>query len=84
MPEARKLTVKGLKKILANPFYCINIHPSLFAKHRPLVDKKTWVKANVRGIKEEGAKEWLERLLSVLEGDYLANEDSEKGSEESA
>jgi len=58
---------KELEEIFANPFYAVNISPSLCAEHEPMVSKETWIKANARMIDEIGKEEWLKRLLSALE-----------------
>lgn len=60
---------KELEKMFANPFYAINILPSLSLEHEPMVSKETWVKANAKMIDEIGKEEWLKRLLDVLESD---------------
>lgn len=58
------------KKIISNPFYAIDIHPIFVEKHDKLIDKPTWVKANINLIKELGAEVYLTNLLSILEGNY--------------
>lgn len=55
------------KDIFINPFYAINISPSLIAEHEPMVSKEQWVKVNTKLIDELGKEEWLKQLLSVLE-----------------
>lgn len=54
------------KEIYINPFYAINIEPSLFAKHEVMVSEEQWVEVNVKLIDELGAKEWLTQLLHIL------------------
>ncbi len=55
------------KDIFINPFYAINISPSLLAEHEPMVSKEHWVEVNTKLIDELGKEEWLKQLLSVLE-----------------
>ena len=55
------------KDIFTNPFYAINISPSLAMEHEPMVSKEKWVQINARLIDEMGKEAWLEQLLSVLE-----------------
>ncbi|MFA6492613.1 MAG: hypothetical protein WCV58_00485 [Patescibacteria group bacterium] len=55
------------KDIFINPFYAINISPSLLTEHEPMVSKEKWVKVNAKLIDELGKEEWLKQLLSVLE-----------------
>jgi hypothetical protein len=64
-----------VKHMLINPYYAINFDPDLVTEHVPIVPESQWVKVNVHLIKELGTKEWLERLLAVLRGDYPRNPD---------
>ncbi len=66
-----KLTEQDLKKIFANPFYCINISEDLTVEHEPLISKEDWVKTNVKLVEEIGVERWLHTLLDVLEGGYV-------------
>lgn len=65
---------KELGEVFVNPFYAINISPSLVLKHEPMVSKDKWVKVNANLIDEMGKEEWLKRLLSALEVDRKDNE----------
>jgi hypothetical protein len=56
--------------MIINPYYAINISPDLAGEHEPLVTQDQWVQANLRLLDEIGAREWLEHLLAVLQGDY--------------
>jgi hypothetical protein len=58
---------KELEHMFTNPFYAINILPSLCLKHEPMVSKETWIKANAKMIDEIGKEAWLKRLLDTLE-----------------
>jgi hypothetical protein len=53
--------------IVANPFYAINIHPSLARSHVRALSESDWVRANARAISEFRAKRWLEQLLDSLQ-----------------
>lgn len=47
-----KLTVKELRMILANPFYCITVDETFIQEHEYLVSEEMWIKAAVNTIKE--------------------------------
>lgn len=55
-----------LKKVLANPYYAINLDASLGEEHEPIISEEDWVKANAKLIKEIGEEDWLYRLLDAL------------------
>lgn len=76
--ERKIMNEKDLEKIFANPFYAINILPSLCLEHEPLVSKETWIKANARLIDEIGKEEWLKQLLNVLESGGLPSDYMDK------
>ena len=57
----------AVAKMIANPFYAINIDPELCLPHQTLISKGDWIKANENLVKELGVKKWLETLLSNLE-----------------
>ncbi len=67
----KDITVEQLRRILANPFYAINIHPSMADEHEPLVSEEQWIKAGVVSIKENGAEVFLRDLLENLKGNYV-------------
>jgi hypothetical protein len=54
-------------EVLVNPFYAITFAPILCADHEPLIDRETWIRANVQLIEQLGAERWLRTLLEVLE-----------------
>jgi hypothetical protein len=62
-----------LKQQLINPYYAINFDPDFAIGHAPIVSESQWVKVNIRLIDELGSKEWLKRLLAVLQGDHPRN-----------
>lgn len=57
--------------MLANPFYAIEIAPSLGAPHDPLVPEDQWIAANVQTINEVGPEQWLRDLLDALKEDVI-------------
>jgi hypothetical protein len=59
--------------MLINPVYAVSINPDLTGRHESIVPRERWIEANERLISEIGAKEWLRRLLAVLEGDFPAS-----------
>jgi hypothetical protein len=56
--------------MLINPYYAINLAPGLADEHAPLIGSEQWIQANLKLIDKIGAREWLEHLLAVLQGDY--------------
>jgi hypothetical protein len=69
------MDTQDVEHMLINPFYAITIDPDLLVEHESLVSEAQWVAANVRLIDEIGAKAWLEKLLTVLQGDSPRNPD---------
>lgn len=69
---------KETAEMFANPFYAINILPSLCLEHEPMVSKETWIKANAKIIDEIGKEEWLKRLLTVLESGGSQGDQADK------
>lgn len=61
---------KELVNQLINPYYAINIDPNLATDHQLQVTEDQWIATNFKLIDEIGLHEWLQRLLSVLQGDY--------------
>lgn len=68
--ENNKLNELEIARIIANPFYAINIDQSLCEKHEPLIDEKTWIKTAKRLIEEDGIDLFLWNLLENLKGNY--------------
>ena len=64
-----------LKDMLINPYCAINLAPDMAEKHEPLVSESQWIEVNLKLIDEVGAREWLERLLAVLQGAGPLNPD---------
>lgn len=71
-----KLTVAHLHRILANPFYCIDIDPTLCVQHPKMITKEEFVRVAVNYVKENGVKKYVENLLANLEGDYIVSDES--------
>jgi len=83
--DSGKLSMHDFKKLMANPYYAINIDPDLATLHEPMISKKEWATIMARNIleDEDGDKiaiedlegsivEWMIRLLEVLEGDFVS------------
>ena len=66
-----------IARMLMNPFYAIDIDPSLTLPHEPLVSEEEWIAANLRMIADIGPESFLRTLLHILKGGYLASDDSE-------
>ena len=69
--EGGELTVDMLQRIIANPFYAINIHPDLVGEHEAMITEEEWIKAGVNAIKESGAETYLKNLLANLKGEFV-------------
>ena len=67
----KELTVDDLRRMLANPFYCIEIHPSMAVTHEPLITEDVWIAGAVNSIKEIGADAFLKELLENLKGNCV-------------
>jgi hypothetical protein len=67
---SRNWTPADLAAALGNPFYAINIDPSLAEPHPPLVSEDDWVTANARTLEKIGPEPYLRNLLSILKGNY--------------
>jgi hypothetical protein len=65
----------SIQHMLINPYYAINIHPSLADEHPPLVEKDMWIQTNINLMDELGAERRLKQLLAVLQGAGPRNPD---------
>lgn len=79
-----ELSMEDLKRIMVDPFYAINVHEGMCAKHEPMITKEQWIKVAIINITQDddgnnyeyddellqSLNEWLTRLLDVLEGNY--------------
>jgi hypothetical protein len=82
---SKEFSENDIKKIIANPFYTININPNLSVEHEPLIDKAMWVDAAWQSVSvddsgkkydsieeiEDAFKKWADTLLCVLEGNFV-------------
>ncbi|GAA2969865.1 hypothetical protein [Actinokineospora diospyrosa] len=57
-------------KVVANPFYAIEMDPTLALPHKPLMDEEKWIQANIRLVRELGPENYLRNLLAILKGDH--------------
>lgn len=69
------------RKILANPFYAINIHPALHFEHEPIISEEQWIATATRVIAEEGSETFLRTLLDALKDPVLGEDDEVYGPE---
>ena len=65
------MTEQEAKKVLVNPFYAIEIDPTLALDHEPVISEDLWVKANVQLIREWGPERYLRVLLDALRNPVL-------------
>lgn len=59
------------KELFINPYYAIDIAPSLTTEHDLMVSKEKWIEVNSKLIDELGKEEWLKQLLQILESPKL-------------
>ena len=63
-------TPGDVNAMVINPFYAIEIEPSLAEPHEPLVSEDQWVAANIKVLEDIGAEAYFRSLLSVLKGNF--------------
>jgi hypothetical protein len=68
---AEGLTVEEVRRILANPFYCVNISEAVAMQHELMISEEEWIKAAVQSINEIGVENFLRELLENLKGNYV-------------
>ncbi|TDD32016.1 hypothetical protein E1287_24450 [Actinomadura sp. KC06] len=56
--------------ILINPYFAIDIDPTLTLPHGKPVSEEHWIDANAKMIRHWGAEVYLQNLLAVLKGNY--------------
>lgn len=62
------MDIETLKKIFADPIYCLARCPGWEIKDgKTIVTKELWIKSAMKSIEELGAEEWLTLLLQNLE-----------------
>jgi hypothetical protein len=71
-----------IARALMNPFYAIDIDPSLALPHEPLISEEEWIAANLRMIADIGPESFLRTLLHILKGGYLAGDDSDSAEDQ--
>jgi hypothetical protein len=59
-------TAGDVAAILVNPFYAVNIHPSLAEPHPCALTESQWLAANSTAISRLGPRRWLDAMLSAL------------------
>lgn len=57
---------REVRKMLANPFYAIEIDESLCSPHEPIVSEDQWVMAALRAMRDHGPEAFLRDLLEAL------------------
>jgi hypothetical protein len=60
--------------VMINPFYAVELDPTLTVRHDPLISEEDWVKVNVRVIEQYGPEFFLHALLRILKGEYVGEE----------
>ncbi|MFA6336012.1 MAG: hypothetical protein WCX48_10780 [Bacteroidales bacterium] len=55
------------KELFINPYYAINISPTLATEHELMTSKEKWILVNSKLIDEMGKEAWLKQLLDILE-----------------
>ena len=63
------MSTDELKDMLINPYYAVQIDPTLVDDHELLVSEEQWITANRKLLRELGDEAYLCRLLAVLKGD---------------
>lgn len=73
VPDPGEMSLQELRKILANPFYAVEIHPALFDEHEPLISEEVWIEAALTMIEEEGPKVFIHALIEALKDPVLVD-----------
>jgi hypothetical protein len=55
-----------VRRLVVNPFYCIDLSPDLVGVHKPLGSTEDWIVINAKLIDQMGVTEWLSLLLAEL------------------
>jgi hypothetical protein len=71
--------VADVTGIMANPFYAIEIDPSLAVPHEPLLSEEKWIAINKILIRDLGPESYLRNLLAILKGNYVKGEGDQFG-----
>jgi hypothetical protein len=67
------MSLEDLQKIIANPFYAIEISPDMCQPHPPMISEDEWVRGNAKLIEELGAEKVLKLILENLKGNFVTN-----------
>lgn len=72
--EQVPLTVDDVGKIMANPFYCMNINPEMTAPHEPMITEEIWIEVAVKSIAEDGdgGRKFMRHLIENLKGNHVS------------
>jgi hypothetical protein len=70
MSGGRAWEAGDVAALIGNPFYAVQIHPSLGRAHEHTLTEAEWVAANERAIEELGATLWLDHHLAALKTDH--------------
>jgi hypothetical protein len=74
-PTPSKWEASDVTRLLANPFYCINISPSMAVSHPILISEDMWISTAEKLIERAGARAFLIHLLENLKGNYIREEE---------
>ncbi|MGQ0572925.1 MAG: hypothetical protein ACT4RN_01830 [Pseudonocardia sp.] len=69
IPPDFSMSADELTDMLINPFYAVQIDPTLTDDHELLVSEEQWITANRKLLRELGEEAYLRRLLTVVKGD---------------
>lgn len=61
-----ELTPADISAMTFNPFYAIELDPTLTARHEPIISEDQWIAENIELITELGPKPHLRNLLVIL------------------
>jgi len=63
----KKMSEEEITKFLMNPYYAIDIHPSLFGEHEKPLSKWEREEGNRKVVEDIGLVNWLNGILNALE-----------------
>ena len=68
-----QLSEEDVRRIIANPFYCVEIDASMSLSHPTMISEKMFIEAGVKIIAEDGdgGKKYLKSLLENLKGNFV-------------
>lgn len=65
------LNDNDISRVIANPFYAINIDPSLCLEHETLISEEIWISAAINSINELWVEAFLKDLLENLKWNFI-------------